>query len=357
MENEKKPMSRKRLILIILCAVLGLLMALLIVGVVLVDDMLSQMGDLTEGTIDSALLESMFNATEDDNVTLDPQIPTRDPVDVTMPPAPVETIPVGEEMIHVLLVGQDRRGGTRNSNSDSVILCSINRVDKTVTLTSFMRDMYVRIPGYYDWKINAAFMIGGAKLLNDTIEYNFGVRGDHIVAVDFTGFQQIVDMVGGLDIELTQREADYLNRRGNWDVDNESAGTWELKEGVNHMTGAQTLAYSRIRAIGDDFERTNRQRKVLTLLVEKAKTMNVVQLYDLANAVLPLVSTDMSNMEVISYVMKLLPILKDMEVVTQRIPANGTYTYENIKGPGSCLIPDLDKNRQLLIDTIGAKSE
>ncbi|MBQ8621203.1 MAG: LCP family protein [Oscillospiraceae bacterium] len=357
MENEKKPMSKKKLILIIVCAVLALLMALLVGGVIWVNSALNQMGDLTEGTIDPSLLESILSATDDVDATVAVDLPTVDPSDVTIPTVPVDTIPISDQVINILLVGQDRRGGTYNSHSDSTILCTIDRVNKKLTMTSFMRDMYVQIPDYYPWKINVAYMIGGASLLNDTLEYNFGVRADHTVAVDFSGFQKIIDLVGGLDIELTQKEANYLNRRGLWDVDESSAGTWSLTEGVNHMDGAQTLAYSRIRAIGDDFERTNRQRKVLTLLVEKTKTLNIMEIYDLVNEFLPLVATDMDNIEIMSYAVTLLPILKDLEIVTQRIPADGTYTYQSIAGPGSCIVPNMEKNRQILIDTIGAAAE
>lgn len=353
MDGEKQPMSKKKKIMIILCTVLGVIL-LLLVGVILwVDHLLNQIGELPSDTLPPEVIESILNATDPTDPSDELTAPTIDPSTVTMPTEPAVTIPVGEEVINILLVGQDMSGGNSRSLADSTILCTIDRVDKTLTLTSFMRDMYVRIPGYYDWKLNVAYMLGGADTLNETLEYNFGVRGDHTVVVNFSGFEKIVDLVGGLDIELTQKEADYLNRRGNWDANDETAGTWELVEGVNHMTGIQTLAYSRIRAIGSDFGRTNRQRTVLTLLVEKVKTLSVTQTYSLINEVLPLIFTDMEKSEVLNYAAMLLPILNDLEIISQRIPADGTYTTESIKGPGSCLIPDLDQNRQILIDTIG----
>lgn len=349
-KRERKPLSKKKKLIIILCAVLAVLLLLVIGGIIWVDSLLNKMGELPEGTLPPEVLESILNATE---ATEEYTGPTVDPSDLTMPTVPAETIPVGEEVINILLVGQDKSGGASRSLADSTILCTVNRVDKTLTMTSFMRDMYVRMPGYYDWKINQAYMLGGAQLLNDTLEYNFGVRGDHTVVVNFAGFEKIVDLVGGLDIELTQKEADYLNRRGNWDANDETAGTWSLVEGVNHMSGIQTLAYSRIRAIGSDFGRTERQRKVLTLLVEKVRTLNVTKIYSLLNEVLPLISTDMKKSEILNYAAMLIPILSDLEIVSQRIPADGTYTYEHIKGPGDCIIPDFEQNRQLLIDTIG----
>lgn len=354
MDGEKQPLSKKKRIMMILCAILFVILLLLVSVIIWVNHLLNQMGDLPEQTLSPEQIASIMNATDPTDPSDEQTSPTIDPAAVTMPTEPAETIPVGEEVINILLVGQDMSGGNSRSLADSTILCTIDRVDKTLTMTSFMRDMYVRIPGYYDWKLNVAYMLGGAETLNETLEYNFGVRGDHTVVVNFAGFEKIVDLVGGLDIELTQKEADYLNRRGNWDANDETAGTWNLVEGVNHMTGIQTLAYSRIRAIGSDFSRTSRQRYVLTLLVEKAKGLNVTQFYNLLNEVLPLLYTDMDNSEVLNYVAMVLPVLKDMEIISQRIPADGTYTSESIKGPGSCIVPNLDLNRQILSDTIGS---
>ena len=110
----------------------------------------------------------------------------------------------------ILLIGQDKREGESRQRSDSMILATLDKDQGTVSLTSFMRDLYVAIPGYSTTRINAAYAYGGMDLLDQTLEENFGVKIDGNVEVDFEVFQVLVDKVGGIDLELTQAEADYI---------------------------------------------------------------------------------------------------------------------------------------------------
>ena len=110
----------------------------------------------------------------------------------------------------ILLIGQDKREGESRQRSDSMILATLDKDQRTVSLTSFMRDLYVAIPGYSTTRINAAYAYGGMELLDATLEENFGVKIDGNVEVDFEVFQVLVDKVGGIDLELTQAEADYI---------------------------------------------------------------------------------------------------------------------------------------------------
>lgn len=110
----------------------------------------------------------------------------------------------------ILLIGQDKREGESRQRSDSMILATLDKDQRTVSLTSFMRDLYVAIPGYSTTRINAAYAYGGMELLDATLEENFGVKIDENVEVDFEVFQVLVDKVGGIDLELTQAEADYI---------------------------------------------------------------------------------------------------------------------------------------------------
>lgn len=136
-----------------------------------------------------------------------------------------------------------------------------------------MRDLYVPIPGYKDNRINAAYQFGGMELLDEVIEENLGVHIDGNVEVDFDGFMESLSVLGNLDIELNATEAKYLNAHS--DLSETDENGWTLKEGVNSMTPAQLLAYSRTRFIGNsDWERTERQRKVLMAAYEKAKNMS-----------------------------------------------------------------------------------
>ena len=175
------------------------------------------------------------------------------------------------------------------------------------------------------------------------MEHNFGVQVDNGVAVNFASFQKVIDAVGGIEVRLTAAEANHLNMQNY---------TWGLFEGVNILTGETALAYSRIRALGGDFDRTNRQRTVLLALLNKAKSMPVTQLYNLVEALIPMVVTDMSNAEIVAAAMELAPMLQDLEIVSQRIPIDDGYKMTMVDGM-SVLLPDLEVNRQYLVDTIG----
>lgn len=332
----KKKSGRKRGLLIALCIVLSVILIGMIGIFIWADSLLSgigRFGDSTQGT-------------EDYTGVLDP-------TDTTPTIDQADTIQSGKDVVNILLVGQDRRSGEgKRMHSDAMILCTINKKTKTLTMTSFMRDMWVYIPGHYNERINVPYMVGGFPLLNETLSYNFGVQADYNVELDFAGFMSVIDLVGGLDIELTAAEASYLNRRGNWEVE-ENQG-WTLVEGVNHLNGSQALAYSRIRAIDSDFQRTSRQRIVLTALIEKAKTLRPTQLYDLLKGVIPMLTTDMTNAEIMSLAVECVPMLSDLTVVSQRIPADGEF-YETSKNGAYviCMKEDqLEANKKLLVDAM-----
>ena len=240
---------------------------------------------------------------------------------------------------NILLIGQDRRPGETRARSDSMILCSINEYTKELTLTSFMRDMYVPYPGeYYPSRMNHAFAWGGMSLLDQLIEEDFGVTIDGNVVVDFDGFVQVMDMIAPLEIDLRDEEAWYMN------LGNKS---WMLHTGVNALNGEQILSYARLRYVGrSDWERTERQRRVLSLAFDKVKNMSLTELTDLANAALPCMTTDMSNAEIMNCLYTVAT--NRMQIgETHRLPVEGTYTAEVIYGM-DVLVPDLEKNSEYL---------
>lgn len=252
------------------------------------------------------------------------------------------------DTLNILLIGQDRRPGqSKNARSDAMILCTVNQRAKSVTLISFMRDMYVQIPGKNSNRINAAYAIGGTKLLAQCIEENFGVDIDGSVVVDFAAFTDAIDLAGGVNVELTEKEAAYLNSvvykdQPQWNTD--------LQAGVNQLDGNQALAYARIRKIsGNDFGRTERQRKVLSALLNKVAKLTLPEIHKLMKDVLGQVSTDLTSRQIITYGLQLLPAIRNYQIKTQQIPAKGTYRDQRIDGM-QVLVPDLDKNRELLND-------
>ena len=256
-----------------------------------------------------------------------------------------EDLEQSDDIINLLLIGQDRRSGEGRSRSDTIILLTVNKPAKTLTLTSFMRDMYVTIPGRDDNRINVPYLLGGMDLLDATMKRNFGSNVDGNVVVDFYGFIDLVDLMGGVDIELTAKEADYMNRNFSWDVEDGMEDTWNLTEGLQHLNGSQALSYARMRKVGNsDYERTERQRRVVSQLIEKAKSLSVAELNLLMQHALPMITTDLEDGEILSYALELFPMLKDLQIQTLRIPVDGGYESKMIDGM-AVLVPDLWYNR------------
>lgn len=252
-------------------------------------------------------------------------------------------IPGGRDTINILLVGQDRRPGEERARSDAMILCTIHKQSKQLTMTSILRDLYVPIPGYQDNRINAAYAYGGIQLLTQTMETNFDVRIDGCVEVDFTQFANIVDMLGGVTIELRADEAQTINH----EVDG------NLTEGSCLLSGKQALSYARIRSLdGDgDFSRTNRQRKVLGAILEEYSNADRKTMLAVLTDVLSEITTDMSSLKIMGYGLELFPMLGEMTVVSQHIPADGTYSVQTIRDM-SVLVADMDAARKLLEETM-----
>ena len=248
----------------------------------------------------------------------------------------------------ILLIGQDKQGDQTRQRSDSMILATLDKDQGTISLTSFMRDLYVAIPGYSSTRINAAYAYGGMELLDETLEENFGVQIDGNVEVDFEVFKILVDKVGGIDLELTQAEADYICGRDQSVLYPQPLRTdWDLQEGVNHLDGEQALIHARNRSIGNsDYRRTERQQDVLKAAFAKIKDLNVLEIGGLIKDVLPLVTTDLSLWDMTGYAMDVMSIGTD-EIQSYRIPEDGSYTPQTIDGM-QVLVPNLEQNREYL---------
>lgn len=248
-----------------------------------------------------------------------------------------------DTVINILLIGQDARPGEYRARSDAMLLCSYDIANQKLTVVSFMRDLYVTIPGYVDHKLNSAYAWGGITLLNETILTNFGIQVDGNMAVDFDAFQRVIDLLGGVDIYLTAEEATYLNAK-------------RFYQGMNHLNGAEALTYARIRSIGDgDFSRTGRQQNVIQAVVKQCEGLNLSQLHRLLEQVLPLVSTDMEPVQLLEYVSEALPLISGQcKIERIRIPADGAYRYAWVSEM-SVLLPDLPQNRKILQQVLYGK--
>ena len=333
--------AAKRKLLIALSIVLAIILVVLIVCTAYMESLLNLINKNTgDSTLSSDEYQDFLN---DQMQTIDPdytgEVINPDDVDLNTNKGPVVN---AEHIINIMLIGQDRRPGEGRQRSDVMILCTINTETKELTMTSFMRDMYVVIPGYRDNKMNATYQIGGMSLLDKCMEANFGVYVDGNVEVDFDGFVDLIDLVGGVDVYLSNSEANYLNKIG-----------YNVHAGVCHLDGLTALAHTRNRSIGNsDFSRTERQREVIEALLEKCRGMNVLQVKDLVEKALPMLTTDLTNREIFSYVMELVPLLSDLKITNQRIPADDTFSYQFVDNVGSVLMPDLEANRKLLEDCL-----
>ena len=233
----------------------------------------------------------------------------------------------------ILLIGSDRREGTNwNGNSDTMILVTINHDVRKIFMVSFMRDLYADIPGAGVRKLNSAFAIGGASLLIQTLGSNYGVRVDNYCAVNFESMAQIIDMFGGVTLELNQAEADIVG----------------VPAGQVHLNGEQAVRYSRIRNVGYyDFERTERQRRILSYLYHHTDKSNITGLLSTLETILGMLDHNFSAATLLQLGL-MLPVISNYELVTERIPFDGTFSISN-----EILIPnDLNDTRNRLVGMI-----
>lgn len=270
---------------------------------------------------------------------------TTEPAALATEPAASETTCVTlsdtqtPEPTQILLIGQDRLEGEKRARSDSMILCSFFPSEKKLILTSFLRDLYVQIPGYQKDRLNAAYAWGGAALLCDTLSENFGLTVDGCVEVDFSQFPKIIDLMGGITLELRQDEANAIN----------AVADGELSEGLQELNGQQALAFVRIRKLDSDgdFSRTQRQRKVLSSMLRRYKDVNPITAFSILTKVIPMLSSDLAAEQMISLTSELLPMLSELEIISQQIPAEGTFSYSRVRDM-EVLTADLDAARKLL---------
>lgn len=343
--SKKETDSFGRRVLKFLCVLGFIILALLVAGSVYLDSILNKIDrfDEVQETLSQEALDEILSETDPEEEISGETLAAEE---VTMPEMPAQKIEKEDHIVNILLIGQDRREGQGRQRSDAMILCTINTEEKSLVMTSFLRDLYVKLPEfngkvYGNNRLNATYAIGGMPMLNDALNLNFGVDVDHNIEVDFSGFEDIIDLIGGVDIELTKAEAGWLTNDRKI-----------LRSGVNHLDGETALAYSRIRYLDSDFGRTNRQRTVLNAILNKVRTLPLTELTTLAEGIIPMITTDMTNSDIIKYVLEFFPSLTELTVTTQHIPAEGAYYGTSINGM-SVLVPDFEKNIEILKDTIG----
>ena len=251
------------------------------------------------------------------------------------------------KVINVLLIGQDAREGEESKNSDTVILVTVNKETKKITMTSFLRDSYVTLNNVVDsngkshsgsTKLTLAYALGyqwggtlGAmQVMDQVITNNFGPVVDHNIEVNMEAFDACINALGGVTITLDKDEAKYMN---NYFSKFEAEGR-EFFEGDNLVDGWAAEVYVRTRHAnnGDnDYNRTNRQRQVVAQVLEKVKNMSILELNKLVDQLLPLVSTDMSNADMTNYILEVLPILPEVTLESIQCPNKEMGLYGKIE--------------------------
>ena len=338
-EQDKKK-KKKSGCLIFLIVMLSLLLVALIVVAIGMNYIFGRLGHFenpepSDGTIPKMSDEFDVEGNQEGGENFE----TVDASDVVF-----ETVDVLEgDMINIMLIGQDRRPGEERARSDSMILVTINQEKNTIQLTSFMRDLYVQIPGYMDNRLNAAYRYGGTSLMNDTFKVNFGLEIDGNVMVDFDEFTEIIEILGGVTLEISSAEAKYMNARS----DN------SFKAGVNYMNAEDALTFTRMRyAAGGDYGRTDRQRRVLMAIAESFRDADLVTIFNVIDQVLPHIVTNLTDAQIIEYATKGLTILGNGgSMDTLRIPQDDAHYNANIRGM-AVLVPNLEACREDLREFI-----
>ena len=264
------------------------------------------------------------------------------------------------KIINIMLVGQNYRETEPTKLSDTMILCTLNRESNTLTMTSFLRDMYVQLPNYKGkvcgmQRINVAYNLGwvwagdlgGMEMLDLLIYNNFGVEVDYNIELNFNTVVEIVDLMGGVPVVLNADEAAYMTE------DHMCSGSFV--EGENLLAGDAALVYARMRktnAADNDFNRTNRQKYLITQIIKKCTSMSLRELNNMLKSVLPSILTDMSEDEILELSKIAIGMLKNLKIESNQCPADGTYrgTIVQIYGQDAGVLePNVYLNKTMLM--------
>lgn len=348
-KKEKKPLTggqlALRVVLIVVAVILVLVVAALIAGVVYYNSMVGKLTQVVVPSIDYSQLDAAEQDPDATETIVETEA-TEAPTTVTTEPPHVAS---SADYLNILIVGQSARIGETEENyrfADTSILCTINTYEKTLTMTSLLRDSFVKMPDYkgkVGGRIKLATIYhlgseygdgaaGSMELMNMTLYTNFGIEVDHNFEIDFDTFVHIIDELGGIEIELTQAESDYLNADDFWVYN-------DVEPGLQTLDGTTALSYARMRkAQGDgesDINRTSRQRKVMEAVLEKLMTMRPSRIQQLADQLLPMITTSMSTSEITETLLLLIPMLPELEIKGGGVcPANAQGDIVDIYNNG-----------------------
>lgn len=339
-ENSFFPKKKKRIWQVVLLVFVGLVVCfILVIGFVVLGMFNKVEYDTGEETLIEGTIEPEMDENAGDNMD-------SDEIDKLIERHYQQGEMISDpNVLNILLIGRDTASSTHYSRSDAMILMSINKRTKQLTMTSFLRDIYTQIPGKWNDKLNAAHAYGGPPLLMETLEKSFQVQIDHYISVNFESFPQVIDALGGVEIDVKKSEIRYVNQ--NISADDPS---YFSEPGKHLLNGKQALSYSRIRKIDSDVVRAQRQRTVINEIIRKAKDANLTQLYEMVNVLLPYVKTDFTKIELIGQAAKGMSYLSyDMQELS--VPFEGAGYGGTIRSQWVWII-DFEENTRKLQNSI-----
>ncbi|MBQ8062940.1 MAG: LCP family protein [Clostridia bacterium] len=260
------------------------------------------------------------------------------------------------KVYNLLIVGVDSRKNDYAGRSDAMMVLSVNPLSGKLVLTSLLRDSYVDIPGHGKNRLNTAYDLGGISLLKKTIKQNYSIRLDAYVVVNFNDLIDFVDDIGGIDMEVTKTEVQYINTytaAQNKELYGKKTNpdALSVKGGNLHLNGMQALAYARIRYVGLDFGRTQRQRKVISASLKQLFSRPVTEQVPVVAKYLTRVKTDITVPELLFLVL-VYGTIDRYEVRSMALPVEGTYKNQRVSGM-DVLVVDLPANRAAWKTAVG----
>lgn len=333
-KQPKQPKKKrgKKIFLIVLAVVLVLVIGVVAAGAIYYNRMMNKMNIIE-------LPEDTYVYTEETEMTQETVEQTdakEDETEVTEATTVETTVPkaTAEDIINILVVGQSSRAGEESRMADTTMLVSINTFDGTVTLFSVLRDSYVKLPDYkghvcgrakftvcYGLGYNWGGTAGAMEMTNICMRDNFGVEVDYNVEIDFESFIRVIDFMGGVEIELTEAEAKYLN-------EDDLYVKYDVQPGLQYLDGMAALSYARMRkAEGDndsDIKRSARQRLLIETLLNKVRGLSLKELQGVADTLLPLITTTMTPSDVVEILARIIPVFDQIHIVGETIPYGKT---------------------------------
>ena len=341
---------KKRVGLMIFGTIAAVLAVLFIAGFVVMHTYYNRANfiadtQIAENTDNLALAATV----EDTGLTADDESALTETVTAQIEAAGVDMVG-GKDVYNLLLVGVDRRDSSWYGNADCNILLSFNRTKKTITMMSFMRDLYAEIPGHGVRKLNAACAYGGCPLLVTTIENNYKIPIDNYAWVDFGGMIKIIDLLGGVDLRISDAEMQaangYISEMARLNGEDPQQH-FLLTSGDVHMSGYQAVGYARIRSVGNsDFGRTERQRVILSQIIGKIGSASTKEKASIIRKILPFVTHNIPESKIFGSVPTIMS-LSGYKLQSARIPFDGLFTIDH-----EILVPDFATTLPIIEDIL-----